>query len=41
MEALNEYVNTGHVSDYYSVDFTLINADNVKKYLRSEDKDEE
>ncbi len=41
VEALNEYVNTGHVSDYYSVDFTLINADNVKKYLRSEDKDEE
>ena len=41
VEALNEYLDTGHVSDYFSVDFTLINADNVKDYLRSGDEDEE
>ena len=41
VEALNEYLDTGHVSDYFSVDFTLINADNVKDYLRSGNEDEE
>lgn len=40
VEALNEYLDTGHVSDYFSVDFTLINADNVKDYLRSGNEDE-
>ncbi len=41
VEALNEYLDTGHVSDYFSVDFTLINADNVKDYLKSGGEDEE
>lgn len=41
VEALNEYLDTGYVSDYFSVDFTLINSDNIKEYLRSEGEDEE
>lgn len=41
IEAMNEYLETGYVSDYFSVDFTLINSDNVKEYLRSEGEDEE
>ncbi len=40
VKALNEYLDTGHVSDYFSVDFTLINAENVKDYLRSGNEDE-
>ncbi len=36
VEALNEYVNTGHVSDYFSVDFACINAQNVSQYLTEE-----
>ena len=36
VEALDEYVNTGHVSDYFSVDFACINAQNVSQYLTKE-----
>ncbi|HOO27330.1 MAG TPA: substrate-binding domain-containing protein [Lachnospiraceae bacterium] len=40
VKALNEYIDTGHVSDYFSVDFTLIDKDNVNEYLRSLDDNE-
>lgn len=33
VEALNEYKESGYVSEYYAVDTKLINADNVKSYL--------
>lgn len=32
-KALSEYIDTGHVSGYLSVDTKLINADNVQKYI--------
>lgn len=34
VNALNEYDQTGYVSDFYSIDFTRINSGNVKEYLR-------
>lgn len=36
VEALNEYALTGYVSDYMSVDFTCIDAANVRSYLGEE-----
>ncbi len=36
VEALNEYIGSGYVSEYYSVDTNLITADNVKEYLGGE-----
>lgn len=33
VEALNEYKQTGQVSDYFSVDIYAINRDNVDKYI--------
>lgn len=41
VEALNEYIETGHVSDYISVDTTLVNAHNIKEYLPDEEQDME
>ena len=40
VDALNEYKESGYVSEYYAVDTNLINADNVKNYLGG-DADEE
>jgi len=40
VDALNEYKDSGYVSEYYAVDTNLINADNVKNYLGG-DADEE
>ncbi|MBO4902249.1 MAG: substrate-binding domain-containing protein [Lachnospiraceae bacterium] len=40
VEALDEYVNTGYVSDYFSVDFTCINAENVSEYLKKGEENE-
>ncbi len=36
VEALDEYVNTGYVSDYLSVDFSYIDASNVSQVLGRE-----
>ena len=33
VHALDEYKETGHVSEYFSVDISLINSDNVSEYL--------
>lgn len=33
VEALSEYLKTGRVSDFYSVNISVINQDNVKDYL--------
>lgn len=33
VDALNEYTQSGYVSEYYAVDTTLITADNVRDYL--------
>lgn len=40
IEALKEYSKYGRASDYYSVNFTVINADNVRSFLRKEDINE-
>ena len=36
INALDEFVNTGYVSDYFSVDFSYIDAGNVSQYLEKE-----
>ncbi|HKM21150.1 MAG TPA: substrate-binding domain-containing protein [Lachnospiraceae bacterium] len=41
VNALDEYFTTGHVSEYFSVDISLITAENVKDYMISEETDEE
>ena len=33
VSALDEYKQTGHVSEYFSVDISLITSDNVNEYL--------
>jgi len=38
VDALDEYKETGHVSDYFSVDISLINSDNVNEYLGDADE---
>jgi ribose transport system substrate-binding protein len=40
VEALTEYRDTGRVSDYYSVDISVINAENVDDYIENETGDE-
>lgn len=37
VEALSEYKATGFASEYYSVDSTLINIDNVSNYIRTDE----
>lgn len=41
VEALNEYNELGNVSEYFSVDVTVINANNIRKYLGGETADEQ
>ena len=41
VEALNEYIVYKHVSDYYGVDYKIINNKNVTDYRMSEVADEE
>ncbi len=41
VEALNEYIIYKHVSDYYGVDYKLINKENVEEYKESGETDEE
>jgi ribose transport system substrate-binding protein len=36
VEALNEYMQTGQVSDYFSVDLYVINKDNINDYLKTD-----
>lgn len=36
VQSLDEYIEFGRVSDYYSVNFTTINSNNLGQYLRSE-----
>ena len=36
VNALNEYNNTGFVSDYYSSNYILINRKNLADYLQEE-----
>ena len=36
INALDEFVDTGYVSDYFSVDFSYIDAGNVSQYLEKE-----
>lgn len=40
VQALDEYIATGHVSEYFSVDISQITSENVGDYLSSEDTDE-
>jgi len=35
VEALTEYIQAGQVSDYFSVDISIINESNIKEYLKS------
>ena len=39
VDALNEYIDNKRVSDYYGVDYRIINRDNVKDYLESRAED--
>ncbi len=39
VQALDEYLATDHVSEYFSVDISQITIDNVNEYLKSEDTD--
>ncbi len=39
VQALDEYILTGHVSEYFSVDISQITAENVEEYLPSEGED--
>ncbi len=41
VEALTEYRHSGQVSDYFSVDITVIHSDNIKDYMKSKLQDEE
>lgn len=41
VEALNEYMQTGQVSDYFSVDINAISRDNVNEYIKSRSATEE
>ncbi len=36
VEALTEYIKTGGVSDFYSVDISVINGENVNEYINQE-----
>jgi len=40
IDAINEYYEYGRVSDYYSVNFTVIDMTNVGNYLNNGEKDE-
>ena len=41
VDALDEYLEYGRVSDYYSVNYTTINSKNVSKYIRNEESHED
>jgi ribose transport system substrate-binding protein len=41
VEALTEYRGTGQVSDYFSVDISVINDANVREYMKSRELEEE
>jgi len=41
VDALNEYIEYGRVSEYYSVNYTTINAKNVDSYIRNEEANED
>lgn len=41
MDALNEYIETGYVSEYFAVDFTVIDGNNIQRYLRNEEENGE
>lgn len=41
MDALNEYIETGYVSEYFAVDFTVIDGNNIRRYLRNEEENGE
>ena len=38
--ALNEYMQTGQVSDYFAVDIYAINKDNVEDYIKERSEEE-
>lgn len=40
VDAMNEYMQTGQVSDYFSVDIYAINNSNIKDYIHNQSKDE-
>lgn len=41
IEALNDYMSYGRISDYYSVDFTRIDNSNISNYIKQVDIDVE
>ena len=41
VDALNEYMQTGQVSDYFSVDIYAINHDNIKDYIKPQSEEEQ
>lgn len=41
VEALNEYMQSGQVSDYFSVDIYAINLGNIKDYIKVEAEEEQ
>lgn len=41
VEALNEYNETGYVSEYFSVDVTVINSENVMDYIGGDNNNEQ
>lgn len=40
VSALNEYLESGYVNEYYSVDFTMIDQANVARYLEEKETNE-
>ncbi len=36
MDALNEYIDKGNVSEYFSTDYIFMDKKNVKQYLADE-----
>lgn len=37
--ALDEYLDTGHVSDYFDISLTAVTAENVNRYIRAQHQD--
>ena len=41
MKALDEYIETGHVNDFFTVDVNVITSNNVEGYLKNAEKQDE
>ena len=41
LEALNEYLNSGHVSDYFDIALEMVTSENVNHYIYLQNKDKQ